>query len=418
MRSKKFTFTSTDEVNLSAQVDLPVDAKPQAYALFAHCFTCNKTLRAVNYISRELTNAGLGVFRFDFTGLGASEGEFSETNFTTNVLDLLAASRFMQQEYAAPAILIGHSLGGAAVLKAAHEMPSVKAVATIGSPYDPTHVLQHFAGEEEIIEQHGSAEVVLEGRTFTFKKQFIDDLRTTKPEQYISGLNRALMVLHSPSDELVDISNARQIFQTAQHPKSFCSLDQSDHLLMDRQDAAYVGAVIAAWARKYIQIGKPGSDLPEDTQVSVRTEQGSFYTEIRSSNHTLVADEPTSVGGSDLGPSPYDLLLAALGACTSMTLQMYAARKKWPLEATSVHLEHAKIHATDCAICETSSGKVDHINRELELTGPLNEEQKQRLLEIADKCPVHRTLHSDTQVDTVLKDSLVETLSTAAGRAI
>ncbi len=402
MRSNKFVFSSTDGVKLSAQTDLPVDNKPLAFALFAHCFTCNKTLRAVNHISRELTNAGLGVFRFDFTGLGASEGEFSETNFTTNVLDLLAAARFMQQEYSAPAILIGHSLGGAAVLKAAHEMPSVQAVATIGAPYDPAHVLKHFDAEKMEIEQTGSAEVTLAGRSFTFKQQLIEDLLSTRPKEYISGLNRALMVFHSPIDETVDIDNAREIFQTARHPKSFCSLDQADHLLMKRQDAAYVGAVIAAWAGKYIQPEEREAVLPSDTQVSVRTEQGSFYTEIRSGQHTMIADEPTSVGGNDLGPSPYDLLLSALGACTTMTLHMYAARKKWPLEAVTTHLEHAKIHATDCESCETTNGKVDRITRELELSGPLSEEQKQRLLEIADRCPVHKTLHSETQVKTIL----------------
>jgi len=321
MRSKKFMFYSTDGVKLSAQIDLPVDSKPLAFALFAHCFTCNKTLRAVNYISRELTNAGLGVFRFDFTGLGASEGEFSETNFTTNVLDLIAATRFMQQEYAAPAILIGHSLGGAAVLKASHEMPSIKAIATIGAPYDPAHVLKHFAEEQVQIEQTGTTEVTLAGRSFTFKKQFIEDLRSTQPREYISGLNKALMVFHSPIDETVDIENAREIFQTARHPKSICSLDLADHLLMKRQDAAYVGSVIAAWAGKYIALEQHEVVPPSDTQVSVRTEQGSFYTEIRSGQHTLIADEPLSVGGSDLVPSPYDLLLLALGACTTMTPQ-------------------------------------------------------------------------------------------------
>jgi uncharacterized OsmC-like protein/esterase/lipase len=408
MRSQKLMFSSTDGVKLSAQVDLPVDGRPVAFALFAHCFTCNKTLRAVNYISRELTRAGLGVFRFDFTGLGASEGEFSETNFTSNVLDLIAAARFMQQEYAAPAILIGHSLGGSAVLKAAHEMPSVRAVATIGSPYDPAHVLQHFAEEEATIEQQGSAEITLAGRSFTFRKQFIDDLRRTRPGEYIKNLNRALMVFHSPIDETVDIDNAREIFQAARHPKSFCSLDQADHLLTNRRDATYVGSVIAAWAEKYIGVEQQEPMAPTDTQVSVRTEQGSFYTEIRSGHHTLIADEPLAVGGNDLGPSPYDLLLAALGACTSMTLQMYAARKKWPLEATSVHLEHAKIHAGDCEVCETSDGRVDRITRELELSGPLSAEQKQRLLEIADKCPVHRTMHSETLVHTQLKQSLLE----------
>jgi len=408
MRSKKFMFSSTDGVNLSAQIDLPVDSKPLAFALFAHCFTCNKTLRAVNYISRELTNAGLGVFRFDFTGLGASEGEFSETNFTTNVLDLIAAARFMQQEYAAPAILIGHSLGGAAVLKAAHEISSVKAVATIGAPYDPAHVLNHFAKEQVQIEQTGTAEVTLAGRSFTFKKQFIEDLRSTQPREYISSLDRALMVFHSPIDETVDIDNAREIFQTARHPKSFCSLDQADHLLMKRQDAAYVGSIIAAWAGKYIPLEEEEDALPSDTQVSVRTEQGSFYTEIRSGQHTLIADEPISVGGNNLGPSPYDLLLSALGACTTMTLHMYAARKKWPLEAATTHLEHAKIHATDCESCDTVNGKVDQITRELELTGPLSDEQKQRLLEIADKCPVHKTLHAETQVQTLLKQTLVD----------
>ena len=408
MRSKKLMFSSTDGVKLSAQIDLPVDNKPLAFALFAHCFTCSKTLKAANYISRELTNSGIGVFRFDFTGLGTSEGDFSETNFTTNVLDLIAAAKFMEQEYDAPSILIGHSLGGVAVLKAAHGMPLVRAVATIGAPYDPSHVLDHFADEHDQIEQTGEAEITLAGRTFTFKKQFIEDMRNIKPQEYISGLGRALMIFHSPIDAIVDIDNAREIFQTAKHPKSFCSLDQADHLLMNKHDAGYVGSVIAAWAHKYIDIRSDEKTLPTDTQVSARTEAGSFYTEIRSGQHTMIADEPVSVGGGDYGPSPYDLLLSALGACTTMTLQMYAARKKWPLEATTVHLEHEKIHATDCEACDSTDRKIDRITRELELTGPLSDEQKQRLLEIADKCPVHKTLHSETSVETTLKESLIK----------
>ena len=403
MRSTRFTFPNSRGDELAAQLDLPVDGKPTSYALFAHCFTCSKTFKAVNGISRALVNAGIAVFRFDFTGLSASEGDFSETNFTTNTLDLVEAAAYMEAHYQAPELLVGHSLGGAAALKAASEIEAVQAVATIAAPFDPSHVLHHLDPARDAIEQEGEAEVCLAGRSFTFKKQFIDDLNAQDPADYVARLGKALLVLHAPADATVGIDNAAQIFQAAQHPKSFSSLDQADHLLMKTADAHYVGSLIATWAQRYLPPIEEEDALPADTQVMTRTESDSFYTEIRSGHHSLVADEPKSVGGLDAGPSPYDLLLAALGACTSMTLQMYAARKKWPLETATVHLLHKKIHAADCEQCETESGRVDHIARSLELTGPLDDEQKARLLEIADRCPVHRTLHSETLVETVLK---------------
>lgn len=406
MRSERFTFPNTRGNDLSAQLDLPVDGKPSAYALFAHCFTCSKTFKAVTQISKALTNSGIAVFRFDFTGLSASKGDFSETNFTTNVLDLIEAASYMEQHHEPPSILIGHSLGGSAVLRATSQIASIKAVSTIAAPFDPAHVLHHLNPVREHIEQHGQAKIDLAGRNFTFKKHFIEDLQSCQPEDYIVKLGQALLIFHSPADATVGIDNAAQIFQAAKHPKSFCSLDQADHLLLKTADADYVGTVIAAWAKKYLDQPDEASPLPSDTQVSARTEKGSFYTEIRSGQHGLIADEPLSIGGTDAGPSPYDLLLSALGACTTMTLHMYAERKQWPLESASVHLSHEKIHATDCKECESTSGRVDRIQRELELKGPLTDEQRQGLLEIADRCPVHRTLHSETNIQTKLVDDL------------
>jgi len=402
MRSTQFTFPNTLGAELAAQLDLPVDGNPAAYALFAHCFTCSKTFKAVTHISQTLVSNGIAVFRFDFTGLSSSEGDFSETNFTTNALDLVEAAAYMEQHYQAPSILIGHSLGGAAALKVASEIPSIKAVSTIAAPFDPAHALHHLQPAKAAIEQHGEADVSLAGRTFKFKKQFIDDLTSHEPDQYISRLQKALLVFHSPADATVGIENAAQIFQSAKHPKSFCSLDQADHLLMKAADADYVGSVIATWAKRYLDQPSDAESLPTDTQVSARTEQGSFHTEIRSGRHGLIADEPHAVGGNDAGPSPYDLLLSALGACTTMTLHMYAAHKKWPLETAKVHLSHEKIHATDCESCETKTGRVDHIEREVELVGPLSTAQRDRLLEIANRCPVHRTLHSETVIKTSL----------------
>ncbi len=345
------------------------------------------------------------MLRFDFTGLGESEGEFGATGFAANIDDLVAAADYLGRDFQAPSLLVGHSLGGAAVLHAAAKIPSVKAVATIGAPFDPAHVAHLLGDAVAIAKRDGSAEVKLASGKFRITRRFVEELRADDPQRILRELHKPLLVLHSPIDATVDVENAGLIFQAALHPKSFVSLDRADHLLTDPDDALYAGEVIGAWAARYALKRARPRTLPElkESQVVTRTAgEDGFLTDINAAGHPLVADEPLAVGGTDRGPSPYDLLVAALGACTSMTLQLYAKRKGWPLEAATVRLTHNKIHASDCETCETRDGQVDVISRELDLAGALDAEQKQKLLEIADKCPVHRSLHGEIKVETRL----------------
>lgn len=386
---------------LAARLDLPATA-PVAYALFAHCFTCSKDTLAAARISAALVELGFGVLRFDFTGLGGSAGDFSNTNFSSNVADLVAAAAWLREHHRAPQVLIGHSLGGAAVLAVAGEIPEAVAVATIGAPFDPGHV-RHLIGDAATeIAARGEAEVTLAGRKFRIQKQFLDDLAANGNSERIGHLRKALLVFHSPRDITVDIENAARIYGAAKHPKSFISLDTADHLLTNKADAAYVAAVLAAWAGRYVGTAVTAvlvASVPGEVTV-VETGEGAFTQHISAGSHHLRADEPVSVGGNDSGFTPYDLLLASLGACTAMTLRMYAEQKKWPLERVTVKLQHDKIHTVDCAECETREGKIDRIEREILLTGNLDDAQRARLTEIADKCPVHRTLHSEVLVNT------------------
>jgi putative redox protein len=389
---------------LAARLDLPSSA-PIAFALFAHCFTCSKDTLAASRISGALTSHGIGVLRFDFTGLGGSEGEFANTNFSSNIADLVAAAAWLGQHHQAPQILIGHSLGGAAVLAAAHKIAAARAVATIAAPFDPGHVRRLLEPAAATIEAAGEAEVTLAGRKFRITKQFLDDIANQNTREHVAKLRKALLVFHSPQDTTVAIDNAAQIFMAARHPKSFVSLDDADHLLTRRQDATYVAAVLAAWVSRYIEQSVTPltamANAAEGVTVT-ETREGRFTQAITARGHRLLADEPANAGGDDTGPSPYDLLLAALGACTSMTLRMYAEQKKWPLERVIVHLRHEKIHAQDCSECETREGRIDRIEREIEVEGSLDENQRTRLLEIANKCPVHRTLHSEVWIPTRL----------------
>jgi putative redox protein len=402
MATERITFPGAFGTDLSARLELPSSGAPRAWALFAHCFTCSKNIRAAVGITRALSRRGFGVLRFDFTGLGESAGDFADTNFSSNVDDLLAAADYMSTSHGAPALLVGHSLGGAAVLQAAARLDSVAAVATIGAPAEPAHVLQHVSASREDIEREGEAEVSIGGRPFRVKKQFLDDLEAQKTERVVRELGRALLIFHSPVDEVVGIDNAARIYEMARHPKSFVSLDRADHLLSDPQDVRYVADVLSAWASRYVESGARAelSQLADRDRAATRTRHGTFYTDIVIRDHALVADEPASLGGDDLGPTPYDYLMAGLGSCTSMTLQMYAGRKGWPLEEARVRLRHSRIHAEDCAECEVEERRLDHMDREVELIGPLDEAQRARLLEIADRCPVHRTLERGVRIET------------------
>ncbi len=405
MSAKTVRFPGTQGVELAARHDLPAN-EPRAHALFAHCFTCSKDTKAAAYISQALAARGIAVLRFDFTGLGASGGEFADTSFSSNIDDLVAAAQFLRQHHRAPQILIGHSLGGAAVLAAAAKIPEARAVATIGAPFDPAHVAHLLGAGRVEIEQRGEAQVDIGGRPFRIKKQFLDDLAKHDAAKSIAGLRKALLLLHAPRDTVVDIDNAAKIFVAAKHPKSFVSLDGADHLLSRAEDAAYTAEVLAAWTSRYLEPAKKTDRAAPAAIEGVRVieaGEGRFAQQVFAGRHRLRADEPIAAGGDDSGPSPYALLLAGLGACTAMTLRMYAEQKKWPLERVAVDLKHAKIHATDCAECETREGRIDRIEREISLEGALDEAQRARLLEIANKCPVHRTLHAEVHIPTRLK---------------
>lgn len=408
MPSRRVTFDNGRGQLLSARLDLPADGAPDAYALLAHCFTCSKDLRGLRRLSSALSQAGFAVMRLDFTGLGESEGEFAETTFTSNVDDLVAAANHLEEHYQAPSLLVGHSLGGAAVLAAAPHMPSVLAIATVGAPADPRHV-ERLMTEGSAIETDGEGLVDIGGRPFTVRREFLQDLRRSGLPQSVARLGRPLLLLHSPSDTVVGIDNARRLFDAARHPKSFLSLDRADHLLSDPDDAELAGSLIASWARGYIERPRQANwkSDPHDNRVVARTELG-LRTEILADGFALIADEPASVGGTETGPTPYDLLAAALGACTTMTLRMYADRKDWPLEAALVRVRHSKVHAEDSARDAEGAprgGKMDRFERELELIGPLDEEQRLRLLEIANRCPVHRTLEEGPiEISTQLRE--------------
>lgn len=412
MPQEKVSFVGAGGERLAAAIETPVGA-PRAYALFAHCFTCTKDIFSARYVAAGLAARGFAVLRFDFTGLGASEGDFANTNFSSNVGDLIAAAKFLREEREAPRLLVGHSLGGAAVLAAAGDIPECRAVAAIAAPAEPAHVAKLFTASEGEIRAEGEAEVLLSGRPFKIRRQFLEDIEGARLAEKIRDLRRALIVFHSAADKTVGIENARAIFEAARHPKTFVSLDGADHLLSNRRDAHFVADMLAQWSSRYLDPNpnesaadaKPAANGAEDDTVAVFEAGGSGLAQkIVNGKHEWTSDEPASLGGGNAGPTPYGLLLSALGACTTITLRLYAQRKGLPLRQARTVLRHRKIHGSDCAECgDDPNARVDLIEREVELVGDLSPEQRRSLLAIAEKCPVHKTLHNKIVVQTKLK---------------
>lgn len=402
MNIHKVSFKNKDEEKLAGRLELPLDQNPHNFVLFAHCFTCTKNLIAVKNIGRALTRVGFGVLRFDFTGLGESEGDFENTNFSGNVNDLIEAAQFLEKNYMVPSLIIGHSLGGAAAVFAASKLPSIKAVAVINSPSKPDHVMHLLKDSTAEINKRGKAKVNLGGMDFTIKKQFLDDIQNKSLKNVVTDFRKAILILHTPQDKVVNIKNAEELYIAAHHPKSFISLDRADHLLSDKKDSQYVGEAIAGWASRYI-------DIPEEEKIKSKSKvaaslngKDDFTTQLKLGDHTGVADEPKTFGGNNYGPTPYEYISAGLAACTAMTIQMYAKRKNWEVKNVTVHIDYSKEHAIDCEACEEKSAKIDTFSRQIKFQGNLSEEQTKKLLEIADKCPVHRTFTSKIQIKTEL----------------
>ena len=407
MKHTKLHINNKNGYTLQAYLELPANQKPKRYAIFAHCFTCTSTLSAVKNISRALTSHGFGVVRFDFTGLGKSEGEFSESHFSANVSDLIAVNDFMKTTYKAPSLLVGHSLGGAAVITAAAQLDNVKTVATIGAPSTVNHVSHLFSHGIDEINKNGEAEVNIGGRPFKINKTFIDDFSKTDLPSIVKKLRKPLLVLHSPIDTIVGIKNAEEIYHQAHHPKSFITLDQADHLLTNPKDSNYAGHVIGAWAQRY---------FPQEDNEMLETNgeqlvgylnliEDNFTTTIQTKKHSMIADEPQAIGGDDFGPSPYEYLNAGLIACTVMTLKMYARRKQWDLQEVYVYVTHSRKHSDDLNIEIEKPQYLDHISKKLKLVGNLNASQKERLKEIASRCPVHKTLANEVIFNTAILDN-------------
>ncbi|QCK17069.1 bifunctional alpha/beta hydrolase/OsmC family protein [Mangrovivirga cuniculi] len=401
MKSQYVTFTNEAENVLAARFTAPIGVKDYHTAIFAHCFTCNKNFKAVKQIAEAMTHRGFGVLQIDFTGLGSSKGNFEDTSFSTNVEDLVAGADWLRENYEAPSILVGHSLGGAAVIYAAEKIEEVQAVATIGAPSDPEHVSHLFDESIEEIMKKGYANVDIGGRPFTIKKEFIEDLQNKRLDNILKNQKKkAFLFLHSPQDNVVEIAHARKLYEAAHHPKSFLSLDGADHLLTNNEDSEYAGEVIGAWVKRYLP-PREKVERGDEQHIQIRLSADDGYTtEIIDKKHRWLADEPEDVGGTDLGPTPYGLLSSALGACTAMTLKMYADRKEWNLEEINIEIEHDKTHATDCEHDEDEKAKIDRFKRRISVKGNLDDKQIKKLGEIADKCPVHKTLTTKSQIET------------------
>ena len=402
---ENISFINRQENKIAGVLHTDATKPVIAYALFAHCFTCSKNINSAVNIAEELAQNGIATLRFDFTGLGSSDGDFSDTNFSSNVQDIIDAADFLKSEYQAPELLVGHSLGGTAMLCAAPNIDSAKAVATLVSPSTAEHVLHNLHAKMHQIEEQGEAEVMLAGRPFTFKKDFVEDAKAYQID--IKNLNKALMVMHSPTDNVVRVDEAASIYQQARHPKSFVSLDNADHLLSNAADSAYASKVLAAWAMRYVNAEDPYPKKiqTQDNTVTVSADSNDgFLCAINANEHHLLADEPLKLGGTNFGPTPYDYLAAALGSCTAMTLNMYARHKKLPVENVTVAVQHGKEHIEDCVDCENDPKKVDVFNCSISITGDLTDEQRTRMTKIAARCPVHQTLHNEIKINATLAD--------------
>ncbi|WP_460217764.1 bifunctional alpha/beta hydrolase/OsmC family protein [Psychroserpens sp. MEBiC05023] len=404
MNSEKLKIENQKGHKLQAHLELPANQKPNYFAIFAHCFTCSSSLGAVKHISRSLTSHGFGVVRFDFTGLGRSEGEFAESHFSANVDDLIAVNKYLKEHYEAPSLLVGHSLGGAAVLVAASKLDNIKAVATIGAPATVSHVKHLFSHGIEDIKNKGKVEVNIGGRPFKIDEEFVSDFDKTDLPKIVKAMRKPLLILHSPIDTIVSVNNAQDIYHNAHHPKSFVSLDNADHLLSNPQDSSYVGDMIGTWVTRYFpQIENKMLDTSGEQLVAhLNLKEDNFTTTIQTSKHSFIADEPASVGGDDFGPSPYDFLSAGLAACTVMTLKLYAERKQWDLQEVYAHITYSKKHSDDLMIDVEKPTRIDHLSKKLTFIGNLDDSQRQRLKEIASKCPVHKTLQNEVIIDTEL----------------
>ncbi len=402
MKSTKLYILNDKGYKLQASLEMPANQRPNYYAIFAHCFTCNSSFNAVRNISRALTNHGFGVVRFDFTGLGGSEGEFVESHFSANVDDLLAVSDFLKQNYEAPTLLVGHSLGGAAVIVAASKLEHIKAVATIGAPATVDHVTHLFSHGAHGVQ--GDVEVNIGGRPFKINQEFLEDFRKTDLPETTKNLRKPLLIMHAPSDKIVGIENAEKLYHNAHHPKSFISLDGADHLLSNARDSSYAGNMIGCWVERYFDY-KDNEILDTDGEQLVahlNLKENNFTTSIQTKKHYFIADEPDTIGGDDFGPSPYDYLSAGLAACTVMTLKLYAERKKWDLQEVYAYITYSKKHSDDLMMDIEKPRQLDHLQKRLKFIGNLDHEQKERLKEIASKCPVHKTLQSEVIIETEL----------------
>jgi putative redox protein len=402
MKSTRLNIQNSKGFQLQAYLELPANQKPHSYAIFAHCFTCNSTIKPVKNISRALTSHGFGVVRFDFTGLGKSEGEFADSYFSANVEDLLAVSDYMNENYEAPSLLVGHSLGGAAVIVAASKLESVKAIATIGAPATTEHVKKHFSHHVQDIADKGDVEVNIGGRPFKINQEFVDDFDKTNLPEITKNLRKPILIMHAPFDKVVGIDNAHQLYLAAHHPKSFVSLNDADHLLLNSKDSCYVGNMIGAWVQGYFDTkNNKMLDIEGEQLVAhLNVAEDNFTTSIQTAKHSIIADEPESIGGDDFGPSPYDLLSAGLAACTVMTLKIYAERRKWDLQEVYTYITYSKKHSDDLKLDVDKPTRFDHLFKKLKLVGNLDEDQRQKLKEIASKCPVHKTLLSDIIIET------------------